>query len=174
MKVILVFVSTLNGKITRGEDPEVRHWSSKSDQEYYSRVWKNSELVVMGSKTFNDNVIKPSGGRLVVVMTRNPHLYKDREVPGQIEFSNLSPSGLVDKYRKSGAPLMTVVGGPLIATSFIKEYLVDELWLTLEPRLFGSGFNLIADSDLDAKLKLIDIVKVNEEGTLITKYSFVR
>lgn len=174
MKVILVFVSTLNGKITRGEDPEVRHWSSKSDQEYYSRVWKNSSLVVMGSNTFNDNIIKPSSGRLVVVMTRDPGKYKDREVPGQMEFSDNSPSELVDKYKKSGTTLMTVVGGPLIATSFIRESLVDELWLTLEPRLFGQGINLIADSDLDVRLKLTEIEKVNEEGTLITKYAFIR
>lgn len=174
MKVILVFVSTLNGKITRGEDPEVRHWSSKSDQEYYSRVWKNSSLVVMGSNTYNDNVIKPSPGRLVVVMTREPGKYQDRAVQGQMEFSDKSPSELVDKYKKSGTTLMTVVGGPLIATSFIKESLVDELWLTLEPRLFGQGINLIADSDLDVRLKLTEIENVNDEGTLITKYAIVR
>lgn len=174
MKVIMVFVSTLNGKITRGDDPEVRYWSSKSDQEYYSRVWRNSTLVVMGSRTYNDNIIKPQEGRLVVVMTRTPGKYKDHIIWGQMEFSDMSPAELVYKYSKSGSPLMTVVGGPLIATSFIKESLVDELWLTLEPRLFGTGINLIAESDVDVKLKLIEIEKVNDEGTLITKYSFIR
>lgn len=174
MKVILIFVSTLNGKITRGDDPEVRHWSSKSDQQYYSEVWKNSRLIVMGSNTWNDNVISLSRNRLIVVMTGQPSLYRDREIPHQLEFTDNSPTELVAKFRNSGTEQMTVVGGPLLATSFLKDSLIDELWLTIEPRLFGKGINLISESALDIRLRLIDLVKANEEGTLITKYSVVR
>lgn len=174
MKVILVFVSTLNGMITRGDDPEVRHWSSKSDQAYYSNVWKKSTLVVMGSTTWRDNIIRLSPGRLVIVMTRKPEEYIDKAVSGQLEFTDMSPQQLVAKFRNSGNEVMTVVGGPHVATSFLRESLVDELWLTLEPRLFGRGHNLIADSDIDIRLQLIDIVKANQEGTLLTKYSVIR
>ena len=35
MKVILVFVSSLDGKVTEWHDPHVRNWTSKQDQEYY-------------------------------------------------------------------------------------------------------------------------------------------
>jgi len=174
MKVLLVFVSSLNGKITRGDDPEVRHWSSKSDQEHYSRVWKNSRLIVMGSNTWKENDITPSPERLIVVMTRKPGSYKESEIPGQVEFSNESPSELVAKYSNSGVGTMTVVGGPMVATSFLKESLIDELWLTIEPKLFGKGISLLTDSDLEISLKLIELAKANEEGTLITKYSIVR
>jgi dihydrofolate reductase len=174
MKVILVFVATLNGKITRGNDPEVRHWSSKSDQEYYSRIWKESRLVVMGSNTWNQNIITPSGERLIIVMTGEPGKYKAGEITGQLEFTGLSPLELVQKYRNSGSELMTVVGGSLLATSFLKESLIDEIWLTLEPRLFGKGYNLLSDTELDVRLKLITISQANEEGTLITRYSVVK
>lgn len=174
MKVILVFVSTLNGKVTRGNDPEVRHWSSGSDQEHYARVWKNSRLIIMGSNTWKDNIIKPSAERLIVVMTGNPGSFKESERPGQVEFTNTGPRELVTKYSKAGSELMTVVGGPMVATSFLKESLVDEFWLTIEPRLFGRGISLLTDSDLDIRLKLIELVKANEDGTLITKFSIVR
>lgn len=174
MKVILVFVSTLNGKVTRGDDPEVRHWSSRSDQKHYSRVWKDSKLIIMGSNTWNDNIIKPSAERLIVVMTRNPGPYRDSEIQGQVEFTSERPHALVEKYRTAGTELMTVVGGPGVATSFLKESLIDELWLTIEPRLFGKGISLLTESDLDLRLKLIELVRANEDGTLITKYSIVR
>lgn len=174
MKVILVFVSTLNGMITRGDDPEVRHWSSKSDQAYYGNVWKQSSLVVMGSTTWRDNVIRLSPGRLVIVMTRKPGEYENKAVPGQLEFSALSPQELVAKFRSTGNEVMTVVGGPHIATSFLRDSLIDELWLTIEPRLFGRGQNLIAESETDVRLRLIDIVKANDEGTLLTKYAILR
>lgn len=171
MKVRLVFVQTLNGKITKGDDPEVRHWSSEGDQKYYSDIWRKSELVVMGSSTFNDNIISPYEGRLVVVMTRNPDHYKNKEIPGQIEFSDKNPSGLISYFSGLGYELMTVVGGPQVATSFFKENLIDELWLTIEPKLFGKGQNLIVDEPLELELRLLQCEKINEQGTLITRYA---
>lgn len=171
MKVRLVFVQTLNGKITKGDDPEVRHWSSEGDQKYYSDIWRKSKLIVMGSSTFNDNIITPDVGRLVVVMTRNPDLYKNKEIPGKIEFSDKTPSGLISYFSGLGYDLMTVVGGPHVATSFFKENLIDELWLTIEPKLFGKGHNLIVDELLETDLHLLQFEKINEQGTLITRYA---
>lgn len=174
MKVILVFVSTLNGKITKGEDPEVKSWSSKNDQEYYGKIWKDSSLIIMGSNTYNDNVIQPSKDRLIVIMTRNPDLYMAHEVPGRLEFSDNSPSALSAFYEKAGFEQMTVVGGSKVATSFLREDLVDELWLTIEPRMFGKGHNLIEDDPLEIYLQLLSYEKVNEQGTLITRYSILK
>jgi dihydrofolate reductase len=174
MKVILVFVATLNGKITRGDDPEVKTWSSKNDQEHFSRVWKQSKLIVMGSNTYKRNVIKPSSGRLIIVMTGNPSYYRGSEVPGLLEFSARPPADLVAEFEKKGVEQMTVVGGSLVAASFLKSKLIDEIWLTLEPRIFGKGQNLIADEELDIKLSLREIEKANDQGTLITKYAIVK
>jgi dihydrofolate reductase len=174
MRVVLVFVSTLNGKITMGDDPEVRHWSSESDQEYYSGIWKDSRLIVMGSNTYRLNVITPSSSKLILVMTGRPEKYRLKEITGQLEFTDKSPSALVAWYGKTSVDRMTVVGGPLVASSFLREKLVDELWLTIEPQLFGRGLNLIADDDLRVRLQLKDVTRVNESGTLITKYSCLR
>jgi dihydrofolate reductase len=69
---------------------------------------------------------------------------------------------------------MLVVGGPHIATSFLKEQLSDELWLTIEPKIFGNGINVVADDRLDIDLSLISCDKVNDNGTLITKYSILK
>jgi dihydrofolate reductase len=171
MKVRLVFVQTLNGKITKGDDPEVKHWSSEGDQKYYSDIWRMSELVVLGSNTYNDNIITPYEGRLVVVMTRNPDNYKHKEIPGQIEFTSKNPSELISYFSGLGYELMTVVGGPQVATSFFKENLIDELWLTIEPKLFGKGYNLIVDEPLEIELRLLQYEKINEQGTLITRYA---
>jgi dihydrofolate reductase len=174
MKVILVFVATLNGRITKGDNPEVRIWSSRNDQEYYTNIWATAKLIVMGSSTYDLNRITPAQKRLVVVMTRRPEDYRDREVKGQMEFTDKNPDELVSFYRNSGYDLMTVVGGPKVATSFLNLSLVDELWLTIEPRLFGKGLNLIAEDDLDVRLRMISCERVNDNGTLITKYSIVK
>jgi len=174
VKIILVFVSTLDGKVTKWGNPIVRSWSSKSDQKYFSKVWDESKLIVMGSKSFDADPLKPSPKHLLVVMTHRPSDYKYYEAGGQLEFTSESPSQLCSRLEKEGHSRMLLVGGPRIAASFFKEKLVDELWLTVEPKIFGIGGNFVTEEKLDVELRLISYEIVNDEGTLITKYAITR
>jgi dihydrofolate reductase len=174
MKTILVFVSTLDGKVTKWNDPFVGKWTSKSDQEYFSKIWKGSELIITGSSTFDADPKSHHTSHLILVMTHRPADYKRFEVLGRLEFSDESPIQLYKRFEKEGYERMTVVGGPHIATSFLKEQLIDELWLTIEPKIFGTGSNFAVDEELDISLKLLSCEKVNEQGTLITKYAIIK
>jgi len=174
MKVILVLVTSLDGKITKWDDPLLRNWSSKDDKRHFSRIWRVSGLVVLGSNTYNAERILSSGGRRIVVMTRDPSAYKKHEVPGQLEFSDASPTLLVERFQKEGYRRMLVAGGGHIAASFLKDQLVDELWLTFEPMIFGTGASLVAGAQLDVGLRLISCEIVNDQGTLITKYRILK
>ncbi len=174
MKKILVFVTTLDGKITHWGDPHVRKWSSEEDQHYFEEIWDDSSLTVMGSRTFDAEPMKPTPTHHLIIMTRTPVKYKDYEVVGQLEFTNQSPAQLVAHYEKEGLRQMLIVGGPHLATSFFKAQLIDELWLTIEPKIFGTGGNLVINENLNIDLQLISVEKVNERGTLITKYAVIR
>jgi dihydrofolate reductase len=174
MKTILVFVTTLDGKITKWGYPIVRSWTSREDQDYFSNLMKNSRLIVTGSNTFNMDPIRPSDNHLLLVMTSHPENYKIYEKPGRLEFTNLSPKELYQHYQADGYDQMVVVGGPHVATSFLKDQLIDELWLTLEPKIFGSGGNLVIEHNLDIRLSLLSCEKVNDAGTLITKYAIIK
>jgi dihydrofolate reductase len=174
MKIILVFVSTLDGKVTKWGDPKVTSWSSQKDKEYFRKAWNDAKLIVMGSNTYRAERLRPSLNHLLVVMTGNPAQFKSQEVTGQIEFTDESPAHLVARFEKKGYDQMLVVGGPHIATSFFKEQQVDELWLTIEPKIFGTGGNLVIEEKLDIDLNLISCNKVNEQGTLIAKYAVIR
>jgi dihydrofolate reductase len=125
----------------------------------------------MGSKTFNADRFKLLPNHQLIVMTRHRDNYKSREVPGQLQFTNESPLELITRFKTKGHKQMLVVGGPHVATSFLKAQLIDELWLTLEPRIFGTGGNFATDVRLDIKLRLLHFEQVNEKGTLICKYA---
>jgi dihydrofolate reductase len=174
MKIILIFVSTLDGKVTKWGDPHVSLWSSHQDQDYYKKVWDESKLIVMGSNTFNADKINPSASHQIIVMTSHPDKYKNLEIPGQIEFTNETPVDLVYRFKIKDHQQMLVVGGPHVATSFLNGQLIDELWLTIEPKIFGMGDNFATDAKLDIKLRLFHCEKVNDGGTLITKYAVLR
>ncbi|HTB23906.1 MAG TPA: dihydrofolate reductase family protein [Puia sp.] len=171
MKTILIFVATLDGKVTKWGEPNVRVWSSHQDQDYYKKVWDESQFIVMGSNTFNADKFSPSASHRIIVMTRHPEKYKNLEIPGQIEFTNGTPVELNSRFINEGHQQMLVVGGPHVATSFLQEQLIDELWLTIEPKIFGAGDNFAMGAKLDIQLRQIQCEKVNDQGTLITKYA---
>jgi dihydrofolate reductase len=174
MKTILIFVSTLDGKITKWGDPYIRSWSSQNDQDYFDAIWSDTRVIIMGSGTYIPDPIQPSSKHLFNIMTRQPEKYKNKSIPGQLVFTNESPFQLVKRFEKDGEEKILIVGGAHIAASFLREQLIDELWLTIEPKIFGKGENFVTEEKLDINLRLVSCIRANDQGTLITKYEVIR
>lgn len=180
MKIILIDVSSLDGKLTKWKGNDVYEWSSREDFMHFQKVKSENNLLVMGSGTF-DKVknlqhagLKPEKERLRIIMTQKPNQYQQYVVPGQMEFTDEAPLELVTRLEKMGYKQMLLVSGGRVATSFFKEQLIDELWLTLEPKIFGSGAPLIQEGAFDINLKLFDMQKLNNNGTLLLKYQVLK
>lgn len=172
MKVIMVGVSSLNGKLTRGDDPNIYTWTSKEDSEIFFSFIKKHNLIVMGSKTYEAarNIIKLKKDKLRIVLTRNPGKYKGDIAKGMLEFSSESPKKLIKRLEKRGYKEMLLIGGTEINTIFLKNSFVDELHLTIEPLIFGRGKNLVLEEELDLSLTLLGVKKLNRQGTLHIVY----
>src|SRR3990167_10570212 len=113
MKVIMVMVSSVNGKITRGEDPDIYSWTSKEDADFFFSLLNQHNLIVMGSITYEAarNKIKPDKERLRVILTRTPEKYAKDAIRGKLEFTSESPKKLVKRFEKGGYNTMLLVGG---------------------------------------------------------------
>ncbi len=172
MKVILVMVSSLDGKITKHQDPRIASWTSAEDKRLFAALIKKSALIVMGAKTYETakDRIKLEPGKLRIVMTHGPKKY--HAVPGMLEFTDESPRVLVQRLKKQ-YHAMLLVGGGEISALFLKAKLVNELYLTLEPILFGTGKPMISPISLDLSLKLISSKKLNARGTLSLIYTII-
>lgn len=174
MKVILAIVTSLDGKSTKGYKPP-KLWASKEDQSYFKSLISENNLIVMGKNTFNvsKNDIKPSRNKLRVVMVRNVEEFNNLTIPHQLEFTNEPPRQLVTRLSDLGYQQMLLLSGPKLNASFLKDKLVNELWLTLEPQIFGTGIGLVDQEQLNIKLKLISFKKINPQGTLLLKYQVI-
>jgi len=172
MKVILVAVTSINGKLTHGDDPNIYTWTSKEDSEIFFRLIEKHNLIVMGSKTYEAvrSIIKLKKDKLRIVLTRNPRKYKDDTVKGSLEFSSESPKDLVKRLETKGYKEMLLVGGTKVNTAFLKNGLVDELHLTIEPLIFGKGKNLVLDEEFYVSLELFEFKRLNKKGTLCLIY----
>lgn len=172
MKVIMIAVSSLNGKTIKGNDPNIYSWTSKEDSQMFFSLIEKNNLIVMGSKTYEiaRKIIKHKKNKLRVVLTKTPKKYLGEEIKGILEFTKENPLKLVKRLEDRGYKRMLVVGGRAINTLFLKSKLVNEIYLTIEPKIFGLGKNLINEEALDVKLKLISIKKLNKQGSLYLKY----
>lgn len=176
MKVIMVMVATVNGKITKGNNPHVRKWTSREDQEYFSSLLKKNNLLVMGSKTYEGarRHIKLGRKQLKIVLTRRPSKYRAEVVPGKLEFSSERPAQLIKRLESKGFGQILLLGGGITNALFLKEGLVDELYVTLEPKIFGRGKALIGEKELEVFLELVKIKRLNQKGTLLLRYKVLR
>lgn len=175
MKVIMVMVSSVDGRTTQGNNKNIYTWSSAEDQQYFFSLIKKNNLIVMGRETYEtiSPRIKLQENKLRIVLTRYPEKYLSKAVKGQLEFSHETPKQLVKRLSLLGYKAILVVGGSLINGLFLKEKLVDELFLTIEPRIFGNGKNIVEGQLLNKSLQLISVKKLNKAGTLLLKYRVI-
>jgi dihydrofolate reductase len=176
MKIILSMVSTVNGKITKGSDPDITHWTSIEDKNHFFTLKEQHTLIVMGSHTYKQNRdrIQLSPKTLRIVLTKRVNAFKKNTVAGQLEFSEENPKQLISRLETAGYHTMLLVGGAEINSSFFKKKLIDELNITIEPILFGTGKNMLRDIPSEINLKLIKVQNLNTRGTLLLTYKVAK
>lgn len=172
MKITCVMVQTVNGKITEGEESRIYKWTSKEDKAHFEGMVAKHNCIVMGSTTYEaaKKVIKPEAGKLRIVLTRSPEKYKEVEIPGQLEFKTITAQDLVAMLKEKGYTEMLLAGGGQINALFFNEHLVDELYLTVEPVLFGEGKNIVDETVTEVSLQLVEARQLNDKGTMLLHY----
>ncbi|MDP3985321.1 MAG: dihydrofolate reductase family protein [bacterium] len=153
MKVTLLMAQTVDGKVAHGRN-EFIDWTSKEDKKFFVAETKRAGAVIMGRATF-DTIGRPLPGRTIFVMTRTPRESIEDE-KGKVIFSSASPKELIAAIESLGFPEAILAGGPTINTLFLKDNLIDEIKLTIEPKLFGAGIPLFDGTDID-KLPITEL-----------------
>lgn len=165
MKVTLIAAISADGKIAEKTDQSSLDWTSKEDTKFFVDKTKEAGTVVMGRKTFA-TINKPLKGRRVIVLTRDPS--KETPMPG-VEFTNDEPEVLVGKLANEGVAELALAGGSSIYGQFLKAGLVTDVYLTIEPVLFGGGVPLAQGFDRVA-LKFESVQQLNPQ-TLVLHYT---
>ena len=154
MKVIAYFIPTLNGFIAWGDEKDYG-FISDADWGLYTAELKKTGVYVMGRRTFA--ACARTGAFpfdcLNVVMTSQKI---ENQWGEKAIFTSESPKAVLVMLEKKGFETTIVTGGALSA-SFLKEKLVDEIWIDVMPRVFTNGIPLIGGDQLDVQLELMDV-----------------
>jgi dihydrofolate reductase len=163
MKVILLMAVTVDGMIAR-DSTQLVDWTGNADKKYFVQITKKAGVMIMGSRTF-DTIGKVLPGRKNIVMTRDK---KRVSTDKDLIFTDRNPIEIVNYIEKQGFESFALIGGSVVNTLFIKENLINEVHVTIVPRLFGKGLALF-DETMDIHLELLDVEKIN--GThILLKY----
>lgn len=149
---------TLDGKIAK-HTTQLADWTSKADKKIFVAETKKAGVIIMGKTTY-DTIGKPLPGRLNVVMELNPDSSKN--IKDSLEFTASQPKELVKELSARGYNNIILGGGSTINGLFLKENLIDEIWLTIEPKIFGEGLALFKNADVDLDLELIKVENLDD------------
>jgi len=175
MRVVLIAAQSLDGFITQHDEPGAA-FTSPEDKAYFQTVLADFDCCVLGAETYRvsrEFIRSQSPGRpLRLVLTRSPDRFSADAIPGSLEFTNGTPAAVLTGLQRRGLEQCALLGGAQIHSLFFEAGLVDQLWLTVEPRLFGGGTPLFARR-LDARLALRSVEKLGA-NTLLLKYAVAR
>jgi len=167
MKLILLMAMTLDGKIARS-DAHFPDWTGKADKRMFKQMTMGSGVIIMGSRTFS-TIGKALPDRLNIVMTRHPERYQSVE---NLQFTSDPPEIILKKLSEQGYETAVLTGGAAINSLFAQKQLIDEMIITIIPKLFGQGISLFAQS-MDQSVELIKSFEI-EPGVIVLHYKIIK
>ncbi len=162
MKLILMAAQTVDGIIAKNPNQNA-DWTSPADKKSFVAETKKHGAIIFGRTTF-EAIGRALPGRLNLILTSEPEKYQDQTRPGQLEFFNGQPTEVVQMLKKRGFKSAVLGGGSRTNAAFLRASLVDEILITIEPKIFGRGLNFTEGQEFDLNLKLLETKKIGEDA----------
>lgn len=156
---------TLDGKIAKNKE-QLANWTSPEDKKLFVEISKEFGVIMMGENTFK-TFPKPLPGRLNVVFSHEG----GENINGSLLWVKGEASDVLKDLENLGYQKALLGGGAFLNSLFLKNKLISEIIITVEPKIFGQGISLFSEST-DINLKLLDVKKLNENVVML-KYKVI-
>ena len=169
MHVFLIVAQSLDGYIAQSPHQVSTDWTTPEDKKFFRDRTKEAGVLIMGRTTF-ETIGRGLPGRKIFVLSSQPRPSQFSNLDeSEVEFSLLSPEKLLAELEQSGQAEVAICGGAQIYTHFLKAGLIDTVYSTIEPVIFGTGVTIFTE-DVVVKLVLKNVTKLSQ-STLLTEYS---
>jgi len=156
-------VASIDGRISlmKKTPPD---WTSREDWHFFQEMLAKADAVVVGRHSYAavaDRLRK----RNTYVLSRR---LKGRYRRGTVTFVNpncVNMQELLQQYQ-----MVAVVGGGSVYQLMLDNGILDEIYITIEPLIFGRGTQMFVGGTKTAYLQLLSVKKLNASGTLLLHY----
>lgn len=164
MRCTAIAAITLDGKIALDEK-HFSDWTSPEDKNFLHEMLDSSDVVVVGNNTYK-TAREPLSKRNCIVLTRS--VPASERKADKLLFLNTEGASL--KGALKGYEKVVILGGAKTYSYCLEGGLLDELYLTIEPVVFGRGINLFSEIGSMKYFSLISMKQLNPRGTLLLHY----
>lgn len=172
MTVFLLAAITADGFIGRSVTDRSFDWTSPEDKQFYVSMIKRAGVAVMGSKSFQTFTRYPKGLKYVIYTSQPENFVNPKPEVITTWATKDDPKQVLAQLAKENYSEVAICGGSSIYTLFAKSGLIDKMYLTVEPVVFGKGVGLF-NQEWEQSLQL-DSVKNLSTQTLLLEYTVVK
>lgn len=166
-RFIAFVASSVDGRISL-TSRKLPDWTSKEDWNFFQDALSRVDAVVVGRNTYQAAASRLRK-RTTYVFSNRIKTLTHRGTVTFVNPENINVAELLSKYKT-----VAVCGGGNVYRAMLENNLLDEIYVTIEPFIFGRGKTMFVDGTRTIKLRLISVRRLNRTGTLLLHYRVER
>lgn len=135
------------------------------------------DVIIVGNNTYK-TAVKPLSKRNCIVLSRSVNQFISKSV--RLQYCKPNKADLQKIIKKYNYKTIAILGGAQTYSFCLQNNFLDELYLTIEPIVFGHGIDLFraplplgegrGEGSKDYKFQLLSLKKLNKKGSLLLHY----
>lgn len=166
-RFVAFVAASVDGRISLAERT-LPDWTSKEDWRFFQHSLSRVDAVIVGRHTYQAAAPRLRK-RTTFVLSSRPKRMRRR---GTVTFVNPAQVDLAELLREYKT--VAVLGGGTVYRSMLESGLLDELFVTVEPLIFGRGKEMVSGGTRTTRLRLLSAKRLNRAGTLLLHYRINR
>lgn len=158
MKITLYMAISIDGFVAKKDGNS--DWVSPVDSANFEQKIKEKGCIIVGRRTFDQyqGDLYPVKSVTNIVLTSDSSLKSEED---NVIYAR-SPSDAVKLAQKKGHDKALLIGGGITNGLFLREGLIDEVFLSVHPLILGDGIKLFEGVETDIKLEFVDQKELGE------------
>ena len=162
-RFIAFVAASIDGRISLSEKTLPR-WTSKEDWRFLERSLSRADAVVVGRNTYGA-AAKRLRKRDTFVLSNRLRAMARRGSVTFVNPANVDLTSLLAKYKT-----VAVLGGGTVYRFMLESGLLDEIFVTIEPLIFGRGKEMFVGGARTVRARLLSARRLNRTGTFLLHY----
>ena len=162
-RFVAFVAASIDGRISLSERTSPR-WTSKEDWRHFLKEISRADAVVVGRNTYKAAVLRLRKRNTFVLSGRLERVVER----GSVTFVNPENVDLFSLLSDYGT--VAVLGGGAVYRFMLEGGLLDEIFVTVEPLIFGRGKEMLVGGTKTTRMRLLSVRRLNRIGTILLHY----
>jgi len=160
---LALVASSIDGRISLNKKT-LPNWTSQEDWLFLQKTLSQTDAVIVGRNTYQ--------AAINYLQKRNTFVFSHRfatiKCLKNATFVNPATVDLRKFFQQYKT--VAILGGGGVYREMLEKNLLDEIFVTLEPLIFGRGAEMFRGGTATTRANLVSIKQLNKKGTVLLHY----